>query len=92
MQYSTTAGFLEYLGLGGLEDLPDASELRRIPVQRPVSLLTVDPGLVTVPDALVSLEATRDLGLSLSPSIPAEITKADSPSESVQGSESGESI
>ncbi|MSU33208.1 MAG: SMC-Scp complex subunit ScpB [Pedosphaera sp.] len=91
MQYSTTAGFLEYLGLGGLEDLPDASELRRIPVQRPVSLLTVDPGLVTVPDALVSLEVTGDLGLSLSPSMPAEISKANLPSESVQGSESSES-
>ena len=29
--------------------LPAADELRRIPVLRPESLLTVDPGLATVP-------------------------------------------
>jgi len=40
---------LEYFGLAALEGLPDASELRRIPVQRPESLLTVDPGLATAP-------------------------------------------
>jgi segregation and condensation protein B len=49
MQYTTAPAFLEYFGLGGLDDLPDASELRRIPVQRPESLLTVDPGLATAP-------------------------------------------
>jgi hypothetical protein len=51
MQYGTTATFLEYFGLAALEGLPDASELRRIPVQRPESLLTVDPGLATAPES-----------------------------------------
>jgi segregation and condensation protein B len=49
MQYGTTSAFLEYFGLKGLEDLPAADELRRIPVQKPESLLTVDPGLATAP-------------------------------------------
>ena len=49
MMYSTTPSFLEYFGLARLEDLPSADELRRIPVQRPDSLLTVDPGLATAP-------------------------------------------
>lgn len=47
--YSTTPIFLEYFGLAKLEDLPDATELRRIPVTKPESLLTVDPGLATAP-------------------------------------------
>ena len=47
--YSTTQGFLEYFGLRQLEDLPAADELRRIVVQKPESLLTVDPGLATAP-------------------------------------------
>jgi segregation and condensation protein B len=51
MQYGTTPAFLEYFGLSSLEGLPDASELRRIPVQRPESLLTVDPGLATAPES-----------------------------------------
>ena len=47
--YSTTPLFLEYFGLPGLEDLPAADELRRIPVDRPVAPVTADPGLATVP-------------------------------------------
>jgi segregation and condensation protein B len=49
MTYGTTPLFLEYFGLRALEDLPAADELRRIVVQRPESLLTVDPGLATAP-------------------------------------------
>lgn len=49
MQYSTTALFLEYFGLKGLEDLPAADELRRLPMLKPEGLLTVDPGLATAP-------------------------------------------
>jgi segregation and condensation protein B len=49
MQYGTTPAFLEYFGLKSLEDLPAADELRRIPVQKPENLLTVDPGLATAP-------------------------------------------
>lgn len=49
VQYGTTKAFLEYFGLRQLDDLPAADELRRIPVERPPSLLTVDPGLATAP-------------------------------------------
>src|SRR5262245_46597629 len=49
MTYGTTAAFLEYFGLKDLEDLPAADELRRVPVTKPESLLTVDPGLATAP-------------------------------------------
>ncbi len=49
MQYGTTKLFLEYFGLANLETLPAADELRRIPVERPPSLLTAEPGLATVP-------------------------------------------
>lgn len=51
--YSTTPLFLEYFGLPGLEDLPAADELRRIPVEHPPAPVTVDPGLATAaPDEL----------------------------------------
>jgi len=60
MQYGTTAAFLEYFGLGRIEDLPAADELRRIPVQRPESLLTVEnapPEVATDPaQAQLSME------------------------------------
>jgi segregation and condensation protein B len=49
MNYATTPAFLEYFGLRSLDELPAADELRRIPVQRPEALLTVDPGLATAP-------------------------------------------
>ncbi|MBL9126103.1 MAG: SMC-Scp complex subunit ScpB [Verrucomicrobiales bacterium] len=45
--YATTPAFLEYFGIRALEDLPAADELRRLPVQKPEALLTVDPGLAT---------------------------------------------
>ncbi len=47
--YGTTQAFLEYFGLRALDQLPAADELRRLPVQKPESLLTVDPGLATTP-------------------------------------------
>jgi segregation and condensation protein B len=53
MTYGTTPAFLEYFGLRSLEDLPAADELRRIVVQKPEALLTVEPGLATAtPDTL----------------------------------------
>jgi segregation and condensation protein B len=52
--YGTTSGFLEYFGLAALADLPDADELRRIPVQKPESLATVD-GLATPPPEQLTL-------------------------------------
>jgi segregation and condensation protein B len=58
MTYGTTGLFLEYFGLRALEDLPAADELRRIPVTKPESLLTADPGLATVaPEQLTLAEA-----------------------------------
>src|SRR5688500_6347491 len=54
--YGTTQHFLEYFGLKGLEDLPAADELRRIPVQKPESLLTVDPGLATAPPEQLQMQ------------------------------------
>ena len=47
--YSTTPLFLEYFGLRGLEDLPAADELRRIPIEHPPAPVTADAGLATVP-------------------------------------------
>ncbi len=47
--YSTTPLFLEYFGLRALENLPAADELRRIVIQKPETLLTIDPGLATAP-------------------------------------------
>lgn len=49
MTYGTTPLFLEYFGLRNLDDLPAADELRRVAVQKPEALLTVDPGLATAP-------------------------------------------
>ena len=56
MQYGTTRLFLEYFGLRSLDDMPTADELRRIPVDRPPSLLTVEPGLATAPPEQLTLQ------------------------------------
>ena len=53
--YGTTALFLEYFGLRGLEDLPAADELRRIPITKPPAPVTVDPGLATTPPEQLQL-------------------------------------
>jgi segregation and condensation protein B len=55
--YSTTALFLEYFGLRGLEDLPAADELRRIPIERPPAPITADAGLATAPPEQLQLNA-----------------------------------
>jgi segregation and condensation protein B len=54
--YSTTPLFLEYFGLRGLEDLPAADELRRIPVERPPAPITADAGLATSPPEQLRLD------------------------------------
>lgn len=56
MTYGTTAGFLEYFGLRGLEDLPAADELRKIVIAKPPAPLTADPGLATTPPEQLALE------------------------------------
>jgi segregation and condensation protein B len=53
--YSTTPFFLEYFGLRGLEDLPAADELRRIPIEHPPAPVTAEPGLATVPPEQLQL-------------------------------------
>jgi segregation and condensation protein B len=53
--FGTTPAFLEYFGLGSLEGLPAADELRRIPVDKPPSPVTAEPGLATVPPAELAL-------------------------------------
>jgi segregation and condensation protein B len=53
--YSTTPLFLEYFGLRGLEDLPAADELRRIPVDKGLPPVTADAGLATVPPEQLQL-------------------------------------
>jgi segregation and condensation protein B len=55
MTYATSGMFLEYFGLARLDDLPAADELRRIPVQKPDSLMSADPGLATVPPEQLAL-------------------------------------
>ena len=55
MTYGTTAMFLEYFGLRGLEDLPAADELRKIVVERPPAPVTADSGLATVPPEQLAL-------------------------------------
>jgi segregation and condensation protein B len=64
--YGTTPLFLEYFGLRSLEDLPAADELRKIPVQKPDSLLTAGPGLATTPPDQLTL-AQIEAGTSPAP-------------------------
>jgi segregation and condensation protein B len=59
MTYGTTALFLEYFGLRSLDDLPAADELRRIPIQKPETLATVDSGLATAPPEQLALPSTE---------------------------------
>jgi len=57
MTYGTTPVFLEYFGLRSLEDLPAADELRRLTVEKPEALATVDPGLATAPPEQLTASA-----------------------------------
>jgi segregation and condensation protein B len=53
--YGTTPLFLEYFGLSGLDGLPAADELRRIPVEKPPGPVTAEPGLATNPPEQLAL-------------------------------------
>lgn len=77
MQYATTTAFLEYFGLASLDGMPAADELRRIPVVRPESLLTVDPGLATAPPQELAL------GEATAPADTAVVEPTAAPSEAV---------
>jgi segregation and condensation protein B len=73
--YSTTPFFLEYFGLRGLEDLPAADELRRIPVERPPSPPTAIAGLATMPPEQLQLNTEAH-----TPDSPAATTATAEPS------------
>jgi segregation and condensation protein B len=77
--YGTTAGFLEYFGIKNLDDLPAADELRRIVVQKPETLLTVDPGLATAPPEQLAVQ-NGDHGVANTPAPGPESPVASSPS------------
>jgi segregation and condensation protein B len=71
--YSTTPLFLEYFGLAGLEDLPAADELRRIPVDKGLPPVTADAGLATPPPEELQqlpLEAAAPAGTEETPVAP----------------------
>lgn len=77
MTYGTTKLFLEYFGLRALEDLPAADELRKIVVEKPERLLTVEPGLATNapadlrPEGAPTTEASAAPPEAASPDAPA---------------------
>jgi|SRR5688572_7075843 len=70
--YGTTSGFLEYFGIKNLDDLPAADELRRIVVQKPEALLTVDPGLATAPPEQLTVQDGGDQPVSEIAAVAAE--------------------
>jgi segregation and condensation protein B len=70
--YGTTPAFLEYFGLRGLEDLPAADELRKIPVKKPEALLTVEPGLATTPPEQLAMPAVTDRETTPAEAVPTE--------------------
>jgi segregation and condensation protein B len=91
MTYGTTALFLEYFGLRNLEDLPAADELRRVPVQKPETLATVDPGLATAPPEQLALPE-EEQGLKEATGTeapPAETSPQTESAEEGAGKESG---
>jgi len=60
--YGTTLAFLEYFGLKDLDELPAADELRKVHIEKPESLLTVDPGLETASDEDAEEESVDEGG------------------------------
>jgi segregation and condensation protein B len=85
MTYGTTGEFLEYFGIRNLDDLPAADELRRVVVQKPESLLTVDPGLATAPPEQLKLGETN--GQKAEPPAPiAEPAASEAPAEAAPAS------
>jgi segregation and condensation protein B len=74
--YSTAPLFLEYFGLRGLEDLPAADELRRIPVEHPPAPVTADAGLATVPPEQLQLNEEVKSPVEETPAAPSEPSAA----------------
>ena len=57
--YGTTQMFLEYFGLRGLEELPDAEELRQVPVTKPEAPVTTGEDDDEKPDQMSLEEVTE---------------------------------
>jgi segregation and condensation protein B len=57
--YGTTPLFLEYFGLRSLDELPAADDLRRVPVNKPETLVTAE-GLATSPPEQLTLGAPAE--------------------------------
>ncbi|HZM04198.1 MAG TPA: SMC-Scp complex subunit ScpB [Candidatus Saccharimonadales bacterium] len=89
MTYGTTASFLEYFGLRGLEDLPAADELRRIPITKPEALLTADPGLATAPPEQLALSEVE--GITEEPAAAAQAPQEQEQEKQETQGESGSS-
>src|SRR6266511_980854 len=81
MTYGTTKLFLEYFGLRSLEELPAADELRRVPVEKPESLLTVEPGLATAPPERLKEDGRMQKAEVSPPTSPSEGTISASPGQ-----------
>jgi segregation and condensation protein B len=77
--YGTTPVFLEYFGLRSLEDLPAADELRRVVVQKPEALLTVDPGLATAPPGQLKEQPSTETDAAPESDVPAAAPEAVAP-------------
>lgn len=58
--YGTTPSFLEFFGLGDLDELPAADELRRIQVASPDSLVTTTPDLETQDEDQMTLDQVSE--------------------------------
>jgi len=81
MTYGTTKLFLEYFGLRSLAELPAADELRRVPVEKPESLLTVEPGLATAPPERLKEDGRMQKAEVSPPTSPSEGTISASPAQ-----------
>jgi segregation and condensation protein B len=73
MNYGTSALFLEYFGLRGLEDLPAGDELRRLTIQKPPAPVTADADLATAPPEQLKAEV-----VSQEPEVGAQIATGES--------------
>jgi len=93
--YGTTPLFLEYFGLASLDDLPAADDLRRIPVQKPETLITASPDLATQPEEQLDLDEVESGpagGAGEAEEKPAPEPEAeDAPEPEAEGAGSGES-
>lgn len=82
MTYATTPAFLEYFGLAGLDALPAADELRRIPVQRPETLATAEAETASpVPEQMTLEQAETPVTSDVTPATPTTLQKDDSSSQ-----------